>query len=68
MEQYFEEVCTVLDQLTHHGTRALTMNLATKLYMSVLMNRYRHEIIAKSPPDIAIKLLGGISKLLGIRY
>lgn len=49
MEQYFEELCTVLDQLTHHGSRPLKMNLTTKLYMSVMMNRYRHEIIAKNP-------------------
>lgn len=68
MENYFEDVCKVLDKLTDKRTKNFKMNLKTMLYMSVLMNNYRNEIIAKSPPDPAIKLLGFISKLLGINY
>jgi hypothetical protein len=36
--------------------------------MGVLMTNYREEIIARSPPDIAIKALGFIGKLAGIGY
>jgi hypothetical protein len=36
--------------------------------MSVLMNNYRNEIIAKNPPDIAIKTLGIIASLLKMGY
>jgi hypothetical protein len=68
MENYFEDVCIVLDKLTENRTKTFTMNLRTKLYMSVLMNNYREEIIARSPPDAAIKILGFISKLMGINY
>lgn len=68
MESYFEDVCKVLDKITHNRTREFKMNLKTMLYMSVLMNNYRHEILAKSPPDAAIKVLGVISKLAGVRY
>jgi mannose-6-phosphate isomerase-like protein (cupin superfamily) len=68
MENYFEDVCIVLDKLTENRTKGFTMNLRTKLYMSVLMNNYREEIIARNPPDAAIKLLGFVSKLLGINY
>lgn len=68
MENYFEDVCKVLDKLTDNRTKDFKMNLKTMLYMSVLMNNYRNEIIAKSPPDAAIKVLGFISKMLGIRY
>jgi hypothetical protein len=68
MENYFEDVCKVLDKLTDNRTKDLSMNLKAKLYMSVLMNNYRNEIIAKSPPDASIRLLGFISKLIGIRY
>lgn len=68
MENYFEDVCKVLDKLTQNRTREFKMNLSTKLYMSVLMNNYRHEIIAKSPPDAAIRILGQVSRLLGIKY
>jgi mannose-6-phosphate isomerase-like protein (cupin superfamily) len=68
MENYFEDVCKVLDKLTENRTKEFKMNLKSMLYMSVLMNNYRHEIVAKSPPDIAIKLLNFISKLSGIKY
>ena len=68
MENYFEDVCKVLDKLTDNRTRDFKMNFKTMLYMSVLMNNYRSEIIAKSPPDIAIKTLGVISKLIGLTY
>jgi hypothetical protein len=68
MENYFEDVCKVLDKLTHNRTKDFKMNLEAMLYMSVLMNNYRNEIIAKSPPDATIKLLGFIGKLTGINY
>jgi hypothetical protein len=32
------------------------------------MNNYRNEIIAKNPPDIAIKALGVIAGMLKINY
>jgi mannose-6-phosphate isomerase-like protein (cupin superfamily) len=68
MEHYFEDVCKVLDKLTSNGSKDFKMDLKAMLYMSVLMNNYRQEIIAKSPPDIAIKLLGVVSKLMQISY
>lgn len=68
MENYFEDVCKVLDRLTDYRTKKFKMNLKTMLYMSVLMNNYRHEIIARNPPDPAIKFLGVVSKVMGIKY
>lgn len=68
MEHYFEDVCKVLDRVTENRQSAFRMNLKTMLYMGVLMNNYRNEIIAKRPPDFAIKLLGGVARRAGIRY
>lgn len=68
MENYFEDVCKVLDKLTDNRTKDFKMNLKAMLYMSVLMNNYRNEIIARHPPDSAIRFLGFISKLLRINY
>ncbi len=68
MENYFEDVCTVLDRITSDRTKDFKMNFKAKLYLSVLMNNYREEIIAKRPPDIAIKFLGLIAKMSGINY
>lgn len=68
MENYFEDVCKVLDKVTDNRQKSFKMNLRSMLYMSVLMNNYRNEIIAKNPPDIAIKALGVIASLLNITY
>jgi mannose-6-phosphate isomerase-like protein (cupin superfamily) len=68
MENYFEDVCKVLDKATNNRQKSFKMNLKSMLYMSVLMNNYRNEIIAKNPPDIAIKTLGIIASLLKIGY
>ena len=68
MENYFEDVCKALDKITDGRKRPFKMNLRTMLYMSVLMNNYRKEIIAKNPPDAAIKVLGLVARVFGIKY
>ena len=68
MENYFEDACTILDKLTNNRTQQFKMNMRARLYMSVLMGNYRNDIIAKHPPDFAIKVLGAIGKLLKIKY
>ena len=68
MENYFEDVCKVLDKLTNNRKKDFRMNLKAMLYMSVLMNHYRNDIIAKNPPDASIKVLGCIGNLLRLDY
>lgn len=68
MEAYFEDVVKVLDKVTEGRTKDFKMNLHTKLYLGALMSNYRNDIIAVKPPDWAVKLLGVIGKLLGIKY
>ena len=67
MENYFEDVCKVVDVLTDNRKKDFKMNFKAKLYLGVLMNKYRKEIIAKSPPDILIRFLGFIAKVRGIK-
>lgn len=68
MENYFEDVCRVLDKVTDNRKKDFKMNLKTMLYMGVLMNNYREEIIATSPPDSAIKILGFLGKKMRLNY
>ena len=67
MKNYFEDVCKVLNKLTENRAKDFRMNLKSMLYMGVPINNYRNEIISKSPP-VAIKILGFISKAVGIIY
>jgi mannose-6-phosphate isomerase-like protein (cupin superfamily) len=68
MENYFEDVCRVLDKLTDNRQKDFQFNLKAKMYLGVLMSNYRNEIIAKDPPDVVIKTMGFIGKLLGVKY
>jgi mannose-6-phosphate isomerase-like protein (cupin superfamily) len=68
MENYFEDICKVLDKLTNNRSKDFKMNFRSMLYMSVLMNNYREEIIGVRPPDAALRFLGVIGKLVRIRY
>lgn len=68
MENYFEDVVKVLDKITANRNRPFKMNLRTKLYMSVLMSKYRPEIIARKPPDFLIRILGVVARLFKITY
>ena len=68
MENYFEDVCKILDKLTDNRQKSFKMNLRTKLYMSGLMNNYRGDIIARQPPDAAIKIPGVVAGLINITY
>lgn len=69
MENYFEDVCKVIDRASNNRTKAVSMkNLKTLLLLGVLMNNYRKEIIAVNPPDILVRTLGWIAGLAGIDY
>ena len=68
MEEYFEDVCKVIDKITENRKKPLNMNLKAKLYLGVLMSHYRKEIIAVNPPDVAVKILGAIGKWLKFEY
>jgi len=68
MENYFEDVSKVLDKVTENRTKKFSMNMKAKLYLGVLMSKYRNDIIAKSPPDAAVRVLGFIGKIMGIKY
>jgi len=69
MEDYFEDVCKVIDHASNQRTKAVSMkDPKTLLLFGVLMNNYRKEIIAVNPPDFLVRSLGSIAKCFGIDY
>lgn len=68
MEEFFEDGEKFLNRITNNGTKEFKLNLKAKLHMSVVANKYRNEIIAVKPPDFALRFLGVIGKLMGIKY
>ncbi len=69
MAEYFEDVCKVVDLAKNKNTNRVSMkNIKTLLLFGTLMMNYRQEIIAVDPPDFLVRLLGSISRFLGIDY
>lgn len=68
MQEYFEDVVKVLDKVTNQRTKEFKMDFNAKLYLGALMSQYRNDIIAVSPPDFAVRILGFIGKIIGIKY
>ena len=69
MEDYFEDVCKVIDKATDNRTKAVNMkSFRTMMLMGVLMNNYRREIIAVNPPDFLVRNIGRLARLLGVNY
>ncbi len=66
MENYFEDLCNGVNKLSDNG-KSVEMNLKAMLHLSVLMNKYRQEIISTNPPDAVIRTLGFIGKMLKIK-
>lgn len=67
MENYFEDACRTIDKLTNNKKLPFKMGIKGMTYFSTLMSKYREEIIAKNPPDVAVRFLGFIGRLIGIR-
>jgi mannose-6-phosphate isomerase-like protein (cupin superfamily) len=67
MEAYFEDVSKILKKLTDNGKKEFNMNFRAKIHLGVLMNKYRREIVARQPPDFAVRILGVIGKLMKIK-
>jgi mannose-6-phosphate isomerase-like protein (cupin superfamily) len=69
MENYFEDVCRVIDRVTNNRTQEVNMKrLKTILLLGVLMNNYRREIIAVNPPDFLVRNMGRLARLMGMDY
>lgn len=68
MEEYFKDVVKVLDKVTLNRTKPFRMNFNARLYLGALMSNYRNDIIAVSPPDILVRILGVVGKVIGIKY
>ena len=69
MEDYFEDVVRVIDVASNNRAKSVSMkNLKTMLLFGALMRNYRREIIAVKPPDLLVRIMGGVARLFGVSY
>ncbi len=68
MEEFFRDGEKFINRITNNRTKDFKFNFKAKLHMSVVASKYRNEIVGVKPPDFALRLLGVIGKLMGIKY
>ena len=66
-DDYFEGLYNLVAKLSHGGKEKLEMNINTATHLSMLMKKYREEIISVNPPDFVVSLLNKIGKIRGIK-
>lgn len=66
-DEYFEGLNNIVAKLSQGGNKKLKMNLTTATHLSMLMKKYRAEIVSVNPPDFIVSLLNIVGKIRGIK-
>src|SRR5688572_22544410 len=66
-QEYFEGLNDLVAKLSNGGKEKLKMNINTVTHLSMLMKKYREEIISVNPPDFIVSLLNKVGKLRRIK-
>lgn len=66
-DDYFEGLYNLVAKLSQGGKKKLEMNLNTATHLSMLMKKYKEEIISVNPPGFIVSLLNKVGKMRGIK-
>ena len=65
--EYFEGLNNLVAKLSNGGKEKLKMNINTATHLSMLMKKYREEIISVNPPDFIVSFLNKLGKMRRIK-
>jgi mannose-6-phosphate isomerase-like protein (cupin superfamily) len=65
--EYFEGLNNVVQKLSDGSTAPLKTNFNVATHLSMLMKKYKEEIVSVNPPNFAVSILNIIGKLRGIK-
>jgi mannose-6-phosphate isomerase-like protein (cupin superfamily) len=66
-DAYFEGLNNIVAKLSHGGKEKIKMNITTAIHLSMLMKKYKEEIVSVNPPNFVVSLLNSIGKIRGIK-
>jgi hypothetical protein len=66
-DAYFEGLNNIVAKLSHGGKEKIKMNITTAIHLSMLMKKYKEEIVSVNPPNLVVSLLNSIGKIRGIK-
>jgi mannose-6-phosphate isomerase-like protein (cupin superfamily) len=66
-DEYFEGLNGIVLKLSRGSKEKLKMNLNTATHLSMLMKKYKEEIISINPPNFIVSVLNRIGKMRGLK-
>jgi len=64
---YFEGLCNIVDKLSSGKKEKLKMNLIAVTYLSMLMKKYKEEMVSVNPPGFVISVMNRVGKIMGLK-
>ncbi len=65
--EYFEGLCSVVTKLSNGSHQPMKTNFNVATHLSMLMKKYKEEIVSVNPPNFAVSILNIIGKVRGIK-
>lgn len=66
-DEYFEGLNNLVVKLSEGGKEKLKLNFNTATHLSMLMKKYKKEIVSVNPPNIVVSLLNQLGRIRGIK-
>jgi len=66
-DEYFERLNNIVAMLSHDGKEKLKTNFNVATHLSMLMKKYKEEIVSVNPPNFLVSLLYAIGKMRGLK-
>ena len=66
-KDYFEGLSNVVNKLSDGGKEQLKINLNVATHLSMLMKKYKEEIVSVNPPGFIVSLLNAVGKMRGLK-
>lgn len=66
-DEYFEGLSSVVNKLSRGSQKSLKINFNVATHLSMLMKKYKKEIVSVNPPDFVVSLLNSVGQIRGLK-
>ena len=66
-DDYFEGLSNAVEKLSNGSKSKLEMDLNVATHLSMLMKKYKEEIVSVNPPNFVVSMLDTIGKIRGLK-
>ena len=66
-DDYFEALSNIVTKLSHGNSKKLKMDLNTITHLSMLMKKYKAEVLSVDPPNFLITVMNILGRISGIK-